>query len=92
MITDNIRSNQDAEKMAELISNAINWGMRNEAFCKAMSVEHRTLQQGFTRLCVEWLKVCASDSYRFDARNESSHILAKKMIEAVEDELYLPFI
>ena len=86
------RNVKDTEKLVELMTDAINKSLRNEVFCNVMQREHRTLQQGFTRLCVEWLKVCASDNYRTDARNESSHLLAKKMIEAVEDEMYLPFI
>ena len=54
-------------------------------------VAHRTLQQNLTRFCVEWLRVCASDDYGYDGRNEASHKLAKKIIEALDDA-YLPFI
>lgn len=50
-------------------------------FCQAMSCEHRTLQQSFTKLCLQWLEHCASDEYRFDLRNEDSHKISKELIE-----------
>ncbi len=52
---------------------------------------HRTLQQNLTRFCVEWLKVCASEDYRYDGRNEASHEVAKKLLDG-HDDTYLPFI
>ena len=42
---------------------------------------HRTLQQSLTRFCIEWLKVCASDEYRYDDRNEASHRVAKQLLD-----------
>lgn len=54
----------------------------HELFCAAMSTEHRTLQQNFTRLCFAWLEFCASDDYRYDGRNEGSHQISKTIIEA----------
>lgn len=53
-----------------------------DGFCKQMSKEHRTLQQSFTRLCIYWLCTCASDEYRYDGRNEASHLIAKAIIES----------
>ena len=54
---------------------------------------HRTLQQSLTRFCVEWLKVCASDDYLYDDRNEASHIVARKLMEGCGNDLPgLPFI
>lgn len=68
-------------------------------FVQAMSSEHRTLQQSFTRLCLEWIEHCASQDYRTDGRNESSHITCKAMVEAYKEKKdnfnpseYLPFI
>lgn len=58
----------------------------------AMCNEHRTLQQTMTRLCLEWLKVCASPDYRYDGRNEDSHIVAKQIMEACSDLNGLPLI
>lgn len=61
-------------------------------FCEAMSQEHRTLQQTFTRVCLEWLKTCASENYSYDGRNESSHLVAKQLLDGKEDIAYLPYI
>lgn len=65
-----------------------------EGFCKQMSNEHRTLQQSFTRLCLHWLSTCASDEYRFDGRNEASHIIAKALLESQDADFigYIPMI
>ena len=52
----------------------------------------RTIQQSFTRLCVEWLKVCADEGYLYDERNEASHEVAKLLMEGHEDLPDLPLI
>lgn len=44
-------------------------------------VEHRTIQQSLTRFCIAWLRVCASDDYGYDGRNEASHKLAKELLD-----------
>lgn len=60
---------------------------------RAMAFEHKTLQQGFTRLCVEWLRVCAAmDDMQIDARNEASREVARKLMANAEDLPGLPFI
>jgi hypothetical protein len=68
-------------------------------FVQAMSNEHRTLQQSFTRLCLEWIEHCASMDYRTDGRNESTHQVCKAMVETFKEKKdnfnpsqYLPFI
>lgn len=53
--------------------------------------EHRTIQQSITRFCIEWLKVCASDDYGYDGRNEASHEVAKELLDG-KDIGGLPFI
>ena len=55
-----------------------------EDFNILMSLEHRTLQQSFTRLCLEWLEHVAAEGYRTDGRNEGSHKVSKEMIEAFQ--------
>jgi uncharacterized Ntn-hydrolase superfamily protein len=69
-------------------------------FVQAMANEHRTLQQSFTRLCLEWIEHCASQEYRTDGRNESSHQVCKAMVQAYKEKqehllplsAYLPLI
>lgn len=53
--------------------------------------EHRTIQQSITRFCIEWLRVCASDDYGYDGRNEASHKVAKDLLDGKEIG-GLPFI
>ena len=53
--------------------------------------EHRTIQQSITRFCIEWLRVCASDDYGYDGRNEASHEVAKELLDG-KDIRGLPFI
>lgn len=67
------------------------YGFPYTNFCEYMAREHRTLQQSFTRLCVEWLKTCASENYLYDGRNIASHELAKRIMDTGID-LSLPFI
>jgi hypothetical protein len=73
-------SNKSIEKARE-ISRVINdFGFSPSEVAEAMANEHRTLQQSFTSLCLEWLRLCASEDYRYDGRNELSHIVAKELV------------
>ena len=56
-----------------------NFSHDNKEFCELMSREHRYLQEEFTRLCLEWIATCGSDDYRFDGRNEYSHVICKEL-------------
>ena len=85
------KNKENAQKVAEMLNS---FTFDYEGFCKAMSSEHRTLQQSFTRLCIHWLCTCASDEYRYDGRNEASHEVAKALIESQDADFIgnLPFI
>lgn len=73
-------NNKSIEKARE-ISRVINdFGFSPSGVAEAMQNEHRTLQQSFTSLYLEWLKLVASDEYRYDGRNELSHIVAKELV------------
>ena len=85
------------KEMAEAVADFINTcdDERLTEFVEQMAVEHRTLQQVFTRLCVAWFEHLASlTEHQYDARNEASVKLAKKFIEATGDKYdrYLPTI
>lgn len=76
-----------------------NFGFNHKMVCDLMSKDHRTIQQNFTRLCIQWLSVCASSDYRYDERNADSHNVAKKIEDALAEydgttleEIYLAFI
>lgn len=71
---------------AQIISDMVNdFNFNAKGVCEELSKEHRTLQQNFTRLCIEWLKTCASDEYRYDARNADSRKVACDIDQALYD-------
>ena len=75
----------DTKELVKQITNHLNtFGDKSEEFNKAMSNEHRTLQQNFTRLCLAWIEHCASDEYYYDGRNEASHNTSKAILEGFE--------
>jgi hypothetical protein len=81
---------ENVQKVSSMLNS---FSFNTKEFCELMCHEHRTLQQSFTRLCIEWLCTCASDEYRYDGRNEASHIVAKALIESQDaDFIGLPFI
>lgn len=81
---------ENVQKVSSMLNS---FSFNPKEFCELMCREHRTLQQSFTRLCIEWLCTCASDEYRYDGRNEASHIVAKALIESQDaDFIGLPFI
>ena len=83
----------EKENVQNVSSMLNSFSFNTKEFCELMCREHRTLQQSFTRLCIEWLCTCASDEYRYDGRNEASHIVAKALIESQDaDFIGLPFI
>ena len=61
----------------------------------AMANDHRTIQQGFTRLAVAWLKhLAALPEGQYDGRNEASVKLARKLLKDVDVkfDLFLPLV
>lgn len=71
---------QKAIEIAENITDYVNTFSRRDEFNIAMSNQHRTLQQSFTRLCLKWLEHISKDEYRTDLRNEASKDIAQKII------------
>jgi hypothetical protein len=84
------------KKAVEAVSIMVNNMSYNpEEFVKMMGIEHRTLQQSFTRLCVAWMEHMALkyDQNKYDGRNEASAKLGKLFVENIEEEdRYLPLI
>lgn len=82
-----ITDNKDfTKKLVKKITDFVNsYSLDQDMFNDAMSREHRTLQQSFTRLCLKWMEYVASDEYRFDGRNEASHDLCDAIITYYKD-------
>ena len=80
----------------EFVSSFVNGMSRADVpeFVNEMAREHRTLQQGFTGLCLAWLEHLANlPENHYDGRNEASVKIAKQIQAAVPDIKYgLPLI
>jgi len=81
------------EELQKETENFINGFNHNEAdkFIELMNSSHRTLQQSYTRFVMKWIKVQAESKY-YDGRNERSVMLCRKIMKAIDDEIYLPLI
>lgn len=83
-------------EVASAITTAVNCFCDPKKVVEYMTYEHRTLQQTFTRVCVEWLKTLSQTEY-CDDRNRASVELAKKLMSIPEardllDTAHLPMI
>jgi hypothetical protein len=75
----------EAKEITSAITNYLNsFSNKSEAFNQAMSNEHRTLQQTFTKLCLAWIEHVASEEYRVDGRNEASKNTCKDILKGFE--------
>lgn len=85
------KETENVRKVSDMLNS---FSFSPEDFCKEFSKEHRTIQQNLTRLCIHWLCTCASDDYRYDLRNEASHVIAKALIESQSPDFLgaIPFI
>lgn len=73
---------------AETFGNFTNtYGCDVDGFIEGFSRQHRTLQQSMLRVMLATIEHVASDKYSFDARNEESHKVAKKLIQGFKKEL-----
>lgn len=83
--------NNKAVQITKEISSFVNtMSLDQSMFNKAMSMEHRTLQQSFTRLCLNWLAHVAKPEYRTDPRNEDSKRVAQLISTLLEKETGYP--
>ena len=76
-----------AEEAVRVVSNYVN-SFSNDArpFVEAMSVEHRTLQQCFTNICMAWFRHLASlEPHRYDGRNEASVLVAREIVPLLDE-------
>lgn len=83
----------NGKELAEVTANAINnLTFSDEDFCDEMHKEHRTLQQSFMRLALEYIKTTAEQE-NYDERNRASVEAARKLAKVIEEEhLALPYI
>jgi hypothetical protein len=90
----------EAEGVVDGFSRFVNRHGRsdNGKIVDAMSREHRTLQQGMTGAMLQWFKHLSElPEHGYDARNEHSVKIAKKIRKLLEDEYgsawtHMPYI
>lgn len=77
------KQNERAVAAQEAMQRLVNtFGDGNmDAFIALMSVEHRTLQQSFTKLVFKWLELLATEGYPFDQRNENAVSTSKMLLD-----------
>ncbi len=83
------------QALADKILDEVNaFGLNEKDVAKEIANAHRTLQQNAMRLIMTILRALAEnyDKGFYDARNEATVKMARKMVEAVEGEDGLPFI
>lgn len=71
------------QQIAEHIMTEVNHFFNTEKVAEYMTREHRTLQQTFTKLCVDWLKQLSEVEY-YDDRNRASVEFAKSLMSMSE--------
>jgi len=77
----------DSKKLVNEITDYLNtFSDKSKDFNSAMSTEHRTLQQNFTRLVLGWVEHVGSEDYRHDGRNEGSHKTCKALLQGFRDQ------
>ena len=82
--------NERTKEAVNFMSSYVNGSAEYKDFAERMSIEHRTLQQNFTKLCVAWLKTLANTEY-YDLRNQASVEFARSIKKEL-DEVYLPLV
>lgn len=88
---------KDTQETVTAVSDFVNsFVSKGQDFCNLMTHEHRTLQQSFTKLCLQWLETVAGEDYRTDLRNEASQGIARNLLKGEdysgEPSKYLPMV
>ena len=89
-----VEDEREVREAVQSVSHLVNAYGHEEAdfFIREMGREHRTLQQGFTRLCRAWFLYLANlEESHYDLRNEASVELARKIKVTLENN-HLPLI
>ena len=95
-------ANEATQEVVKLLTEHANgWGDPEE-FAEELGMQHRTLQQGVTRMFVAWMRRLRDENSTpsggmvrktFDARNEASVVLARLMFEEIDEQhFHLPTI
>jgi len=78
--------NEKTKEVVNDITDYVNTFSRRDDFNEIMSMEHRTLQQSFTRLCLRWIEHVSKEEYRTDGRNEQSKDICRKIVNDFKEK------
>ena len=82
----------DAEFVVKVLTDFVNNNQNHKKFADCLAGQHRTLQQGVTRLFMDWMRLAAADVH-YDLRNEATVLLARKMRDTPEEnDFSLPHV
>ena len=79
------------KKLSQMVNS---YGVDNNSFADAVMNDHRTLQQSTMRLFIACIRKW-SDCYEnkmYDLRNKETCRLSHKIVNELNDHLFLPFI
>lgn len=80
---------EDASQIEDILNNM---SFKTEEVAKILAHSHRTLQQKFMRLCIEFIYEQAEKEHS-DPRNEATVKYAKKLAKLLKEEnAYFPYI
>ncbi len=88
-----LENTKESQVVSELFM-AFNSGTFNpERFAKAVSTQHKTLQQIFFKTMIATMRLMASPGYSCDRRNQASCKIARDIVsKGVLDDVHLPMI
>ena len=73
-------------RVGEQISDAINTLTLNpKELSEYLAHDHKTLQQNFMDICIEFIKECAKEEHSYDDRNIVAHFTAQLLLAPVLD-------
>lgn len=85
-MSDKTKGAQLAEDLGDFVNS---YGHNEKDFIEGFMKQHRTLQQSSFRVIMKLVEAIASEDYRFDGRNEATHLLAKKLKKGFIAENFL---
>jgi hypothetical protein len=73
------------------LSDIIGRSSSRKLFVEFAAQDHRTRQQSLTGVMLAWFEHLASlNEHGYDLRNEASVVIAKKIINAISEDGYVP--
>ena len=80
---EDLSKNEDANTIMGVLNNIC---FDYDTVARALSVQHRTLQQSFMRLAMKFVEAEAK-AETWDARNEATVQISKKIVDALGSEI-----